>query len=410
MLKFVKIIYNMSVKKHVLIIGGGFGGIKCALTLANDPHFKITLISKSNRLVYYPLLYEKITSLKKVSATIPFTDIFDNKDITIIQDEVISIDKINKTISTLTNKKYAYDYLVLSLGTVSNDFNIPGVKEYAFDIKNWIESQKLREQIHHQISTQHHLDKNYFIIGGGPTGLEIAGNLSSYIKEIAANHGILSKKVNITIVEAAPRLLPNLPKDASKIILNRLKKLDIHVKLNSKLEEVKKESIIISGKEYPSHIVIWSGGSKNNPFFQENNFTLTSRSKVSVDAYLQTERNIYVIGDNANTPYSGMAQTALIDGQFVAQNLIRLEHNLELKSYKVKKPITIIPIGPYWAILIWKKIRIYGLLAWIFRGIADVVGYHDLENWSKLSKQLVYKKELDEDCPICQIAEDAKGF
>ncbi len=399
---------SLESKKQVIIVGGGFGGVKCALRLSKDPNFKITLISKSKNLIYYPLQYQKATSLGKVNSAISLDELFYKTNVHIIQEIVSTIDKNRQTIQTLSKKEYNYDYLVLSLGTITNDYNIPGVKEHTYDIKNMQSIKKFKEHIHDQIANNHHLDKNYFVIGAGPTGLELAGNLTSFVKEIATNHGIRQKHINLTIIEAAPRLLPNLPKDASRIIHKRLRKLKVKIKLNSKLELVSDHSIIVNQKEYPSTSVLWGAGSKNNPFFKDNDFTITSRGKVSVDAYLQTDRNIFVIGDNANTPYSGTAQIAIFDGKFVAKNLIRLNKHQELKSYKVKKPIIVIPIGHKWAVMIWNNFRVYGYLGWLLRGIADLIGLHDLENWSKISKQLIYKNELDEDCPICKIAEDAK--
>jgi NADH dehydrogenase len=394
-------------KKQVLIVGGGFGGVKCALTLSKDPNFKITLISKSNNLTYYPLQYQRATSLGRVNSLIPLDELFHNKNVKIISEEVLSIDKVKQTIQTASKKEYSYDFIVFSLGTVTNDFHIPGVKEYAFDIKNDQSIKKFKEHIHEQVAKNHHLDQNYFVIGAGPTGLELAGNLTSLVKEISKNHGVKQSHINLTIIEASPRLLANLPIDSSRIISRRLKKLKIKIKLKSKLEMITDHSIIVNQKEYPSTSVLWAAGSKNNPFFENNNFTITSRGKISVDAYLQTDRNIFVIGDNANTPYSGMAQTAIHDGEFVAKNLIRLINRKELKSYKVKKTISVIPIGHKWAAMIWGELRIYGYLGWLIRGIADLIGFHYLENWKQISKQYIYRNEFDEDCPVCKIAEDA---
>ncbi|HET6924709.1 MAG TPA: hypothetical protein VFH39_02685, partial [Candidatus Saccharimonadales bacterium] len=140
--------------------------------------------------------------------------------------------------------------------------------------------------------------------------------------------------------------------------------------------------------------------------FKANNFVLTGRGKVTVDAYLQTEDNIFVIGDNANTPYSGMAQTAIHDADFVATNLRRRAAGQEFRSYKVKKPITVIPAGPRWAAVLWGSHRMYGWLGWVLRELGDLVGFHDYEPWPQASTQWLTELETEESCPVCLAASE----
>lgn len=131
------------------------------------------------------------------------------------------------------------------------------------------------------------------------------------------------------------------------------------------------------------------------------------RGKVAVDTYLQTEDNIFVIGDNANTPYSGQAQTALYDGEFVAKNLIRQAEGRDLKSYVAKKPITVIPAGPHWAAVIWGKAKFYGWIGWLLRESADYVGFNDLEPWTQATRQFLTEFETEENCEVCMVAQAA---
>src|SRR5690606_23852136 len=112
-----------------------------------------------------------------------------------------------------------------------------------------------------------------------------------------------------------------------------------------------------------------------------NGFQLTRTGKVRVDHFLQAEQGIYVIGDNADTPYSGMAQTALYDGKFVAGNLVRLANEEEPAPYIAKKPVYVMPAGPRWAAVLWGRFRIYGLGGWLLRRAADLIAYRDYEPW-----------------------------
>ncbi|MGH7194900.1 MAG: hypothetical protein ACREJM_15400, partial [Candidatus Saccharimonadales bacterium] len=119
---------------------------------------------------------------------------------------------------------------------------------------------------------------------------------------------------------------------------------------------------------------------------------------------LQAEPDIFVIGDNANTPYSGLAQTALHDGEFVAENLKRQADGKDFKSYSVKKPVTVIPCGPRWAAVIRGGLRMYGWLGYTLRETADLIGFHDLEPWSKAIPQWYSEFTIDDECDVCAAA------
>ena len=128
---------------------------------------------------------------------------------------------------------------------------------------------------------------------------------------------------------------------------------------------------------------------------------MSEHGKVVVNEYLQAEPNIYVIGDNAETTYSGMAQTALYDGGFVAAHLKRLAHSDELKSYVPKKPAYITPAGPRWAAVLWGEFHTYGFLGWLLRGAADFDGYNDLEPLIPATASWASMLQKEESCSVC---------
>jgi NADH dehydrogenase FAD-containing subunit len=139
----------------------------------------------------------------------------------------------------------------------------------------------------------------------------------------------------------------------------------------------------------------------NNPFFSKQKFQLTKNGKVRVDHFLQAEQGIYVVGDNADTPYSGMAQTALYDGRYVAENLIRLADQEDPKPYLAKKPVYVLPAGPGWAAVLWGKFRIYGRPGWALRRMADLIAYHDYEPWKLAVMRFAADADKEEICPEC---------
>jgi NADH dehydrogenase len=394
----------MSEKHHVLIVGGGFGGVKAALEMADDPRLSVSLLSDDSDLRYYPTLYHTATGGPKANSSIPLTRIFEDKTVEIINGQVVSIDRKAKSVTTVDGRVFEYDSLVIGLGVVTNYFGIPGLPEYAYSIKTQAEVARFKDHLHQQLNEDKRPDLNYVIVGAGPTGIELAGALPGYLNQIIKNHNLAARKVHIDLIEASPRLLPRLSKDISTKVQKRLKKLGIKLYVGSAVTAETADELTVNGKPIRSHTVIWTAGVTNHPFFKENQFVLTKRGKVGVDAYLQAEDNIYVIGDNANTPYSGLAQTALHDGEFVAKNLKRKAAGKSLKSYVVKQPITVIPAGPHWAAVLWSGVHFTGRSGWFIREAADFMGFHDVEPWPVAMKQFMTEFERQDECEVCSTA------
>jgi NADH dehydrogenase len=391
-------------REKVVIVGGGFGGVKAALELADDDRFVVTLLSDQPYLRYYPTLYHTATGGKNANSNIPLARLFEGKHVKLAHGKAVSVDKKAKTVSTDNGHVLEYDTLILSLGVVTNYFGIQGLPEFSYGIKSITEANRLKAHLHQQLIDDKKPDLNYVIIGAGPSGIELAGALPSYLNEIMERHGLPKRKVHIDLIEAMPRLLPRLPRDTSRMVARQLKRLGIRLYLKQAVQAETADELMVSGKPIRSHTVIWTAGVTNHPFFKDNAFALTNRGKVSVDAYLQAEDNIFVIGDNANTPYSGLAQTAIVDAIFVAKNLKRRKSGRDMRSYVVKKPITVIPAGPKWAAVMWGPVRLYGWLGWILRELGDLKGFLDYQNIPAALQQWATEFGEEDACPVCQRA------
>jgi NADH dehydrogenase len=394
-------------KQQVLIVGGGFGGVKAALELAHDERFTVTLISDRDAFRYYPTLYHTATGGLKRQSTIPLKSLFADTRVKIVEGEATTIDRKARAVTLKDGRIYTYDTAILGLGVVTNYFGIPGMQEFSFSIKSIEEAMRFKNHVHQQLTNMQQPDPHYVIVGAGPTGIELAGELPQYIREVMAKHDIRSRAVHVDLIEAAPRLLPRMPKDASRVIARRLRRLGVTIYTGQAVQGLAADSLTVNGKPIRSHTVVWTAGVTNNPFFKENNFQLTNRGKVTTDMYLQAEDNVYVIGDNANTPFSGMAQTALYDGEYVAKNLIRKADEKDPRGYSVKKPITVIPAGERWAAVFWGNTRIYGWLGWVMRSAADFIGFKDYQPWWKAGAQWMTEFGSEESCPVC-LAADSK--
>lgn len=390
-------------KHHVLIIGGGFGGVKAALELAKQENVAVTLVSERDDFRYYPTLYRTATGGLRAQSSIPLSKILP-EHVHVVQDTAERIDREKKAVIMRSGQNEPYDTLILALGTVTNYFGIQGLDKYSYGVKSLQEVERFKQHLHDQLTDEHQPDLNYIIVGAGPTGIELAGALPEYLHTIMRNHGVKHKAVHIDLIEALPRLLPRSPKQTSQAVRRRLSKLGVRLMLGQAVQGETADALMVNGKPLPSRTVVWTAGMANNPFFTANSFSMNERHKVVVDEHLQAEPDIYVIGDNAATQFSGMAQTALHDARFVSENLKRQFNGKPLVSYKPKQPVSVIPAGPEWAAVDWGSFHFYGKLGWALREAADWVGFHDFEPWWKASEQWVTEFGTEESCTICAAA------
>lgn len=388
-------------KKKIVIIGGGFGGIKAALELSKDAGFHITLISAHPDFRIYGTLYRVATGGSMKVASVPLSEIFAGKNIDIIVDKAAALDREAHTVTTEGGQSFSYNALICALGVTTNYFGIKGLEKFSFGIKSPAEAEELKDHLHHQLIEDGKPDLHYVVVGGGPTGVELAGALPSYIRKISEQHGVSSRKVKVDLVEASPRILPRMPKDISYTVKRHLKKEGVRVMTKKAVQAQTAEALLVNGRPINSQTVIWTAGVTNNPFFTSQGFQLAANRKVRVDQFLQAEPGIYVIGDNADTPYSGMAQVALEDGKYVAENLRRIARNQDPKPYQAKKPIYVMPAGPRWAAVLWGKFRMYGILGWWLRRAADFIAYHDYEPWYSAVQRWLAEDDEEENCTTC---------
>ncbi|CAN5463506.1 NAD(P)/FAD-dependent oxidoreductase [soil metagenome] len=394
-------------QKHIVIVGGGFGGVKAALELCKQESFKVTLLSDRDTFHYHPTLYHTATGGSREVSEISLTEIFDDKRVEIVRGFADKLNRENKTLHLKGGDKIHYDILILSLGAITNYYGIKGMKEYSYGIKSTAEAEELKMHLHDQLIDERKPDLNYIIVGGGPTGVELAGALPSYVKRIMKQHGLRDAKLHVDVVEAMPRLMPKFTVSVSKAFARRLRHLGIKLYLGTPVQAETANTLLMNGKYVRSHTVVWTAGIANNEFFSDNNFILSPNHKVKVDKLLQAWPGIFVIGDNADTPFSGMAQTALYDAQFVSENLIRHADGKRPYAYKAKRPIYVTPAGPHWAAVVWGPLHIYGWLGWTIRQAADWIGYKDLEPWWRATELLMAGTDREDNCPVCATRADS---
>ena len=366
---------------QITIVGGGFGGIRAALKLARDKSNEITLISDRPEFQYYPALYSSATGHSHLESWVPLGEIFaEHENVKVHIDTIETLHVSDKTLRGKSGATYKYSTLILAMGVVTTYFGIPGLETYAYGIKSEPEIKRLKQRLYTDIAENHELDRNYVVIGAGPTGTELAAALGTYIQRLTKRYGVKGRGPKIRLIEASPRVLPRMSPMTSRIVEHRLRKLGVDVETGKKVEGENATELVVSGKPVASHTVIWTSGVTNNPFFAAHSdvFKLAKNGRVIVDEYMKARSDIYVIGDNAATPYTGFAQTAVHDGDFVAKNLIRKSRGKKMKKYHASAPIPVVPVGANWAAVEWGGLRVYGFIGGLIRRAADAIGYNDV--------------------------------
>lgn len=392
-------------KFHVVIVGGGFAGVKLARELAGAEGVTMTFISDQLNFRYSPALYRTATGHRNKESSVPLKMLVgDIPNLHLIHARVVKIDRDKQIITTGGDTEYDYDYAVFALGVVTSFFGIEGLDKFAYGIKSIEEVDHLRAHIHEQLLNNHALEKHYVVVGGGPTGVELAGALRYYLSRMAKRHNIKRHKVHIDLIEAADRVLPNASIKASRLARRRLQKLGVKVKTNCRVRSETETTLVAGNQSIPTHTVIWTAGVTNNPFYKANpdQFRFDDHGKIIVDGYLRVDDHTFVIGDNAATPYSGLALTAIHNAGYVADYLKRTAHDKNIPAYHPFQPISAVPVGPRWSVVQWRGRTFGGFIASLVRLFADLVGYMDVMGLKRAVRLWLRRYTYEENCPVCQ--------
>jgi NADH dehydrogenase len=329
--------------KHVLIVGGGFGGVAAVKALRNAP-VVISLIDKSNHHLFQPLLYQVATGiLVSTDVATPLRELFrEQKNVTVFQGEVTSVDLKTRSF-TVDGEPIprSYDYLVVAAGSNLSYFGHNEFEPYAPGLKSLSDAEYLRNKILSAFeNAERKLDPsahpellNFVLVGGGPTGVEMAAAICQMGKSVLRSEFRRYNPANLRVilVQGQPRILPQFPEELSAKALLRLQHLGVDVRLNSRVTKVDAEGVTIGEEIIRSKNVFWTAGVSANPLLRSFNLPTDRSGRIVVqnDCSVVNHPEVFVIGDAASFPSSngkslpGVAQVALQQGAYVGKVISR---------------------------------------------------------------------------------------
>jgi NADH dehydrogenase len=370
---------------HVVIIGGGFGGLAAAKTLPLKD-VKVTLIDKRNYHLFQPLLYQvAMAALSPAEIAYPLRALLaNNMNVDVLLGEVKQINKTEKWVQTDTNK-VSFDYLILACGSTYTYFNSPQWEPFAPGLKTITQATEIRRRVFLAFEKAERENDpvkqkkytTFVVVGGGPTGVELAGSLGEITRfsiQRDFNH-ILTYQTKIILIEAGPRILPSMTPELSREAVRELDQLGVEVRVNTKVSQINQDGIQAGDDFIASETILWAAGVAANPINKtlETELDRQGRVIVSSDLSLPSHPDIFVIGDQAhykwgieNQPLPGLAPVAMQQGRFVAK-LIK-------KSLSGKRPQTFFKyidkgqmatVGRSRAVAMYKGLHFSGFVAWM---------------------------------------------
>ena len=365
-------------KPRVVILGGGFAGLTAARAISALGNFEVMIVDRNNFQTFLPLLYQVSTSgLAADHVAYPIRGALRKSGIDFRMGSPISIDHKNKSIKLDSSETFNFDYLVFALGSVTNDFGIKGVNEHALGMKSVQDALHIRSTILRYFEDlcrfNEKSDVVINIVGGGPTGVEMAGAIAELRNgPLRRDSELAANQMKINIIEAGKNILPMFSQKLSNRAERDLIKLGVTVKKDKVVKEIgSKEIIFKDGSTLSSDITIWTAGVTGEPTIEKLKLP-AERGRISVDGTLQVKNYPYLfaIGDisgardkNGNF-YPMVAPVAMQQGRFLAKQLDKLSKGKNLENFVYIDKGSMATIGRHKAIVEIKKFKFAGVAAW----------------------------------------------
>jgi NADH:ubiquinone reductase (H+-translocating) len=373
---------------RIIIVGGGFGGLAAAKVLKNAPA-EIILIDRTNHHVFQPLLYQVATSVLAPSQIgFPLRGILQKQEnTTVLQGEVTGVDKDKKCVfvsdADRQDVPLTYDYLILATGATHSYFGRNEFEEFAPGLKSLADAEATRNKVLQAFElaeaeedpSRHRDLLTFVLVGGGPTGVEMAGALAVLVKTTLKLNfrRIDPTSARIVLFDMAPRLLGPFSEHLSQAAKQRLENLGVEVRLGHGVDQIDAHGVVVAGERTASKTVIWTAGVAPSPAGKWLNVETdrAGRVRIQKDLSVPGHPEVFVIGDTAaleqdGKPLPGVAQVAMQQGHYAGELIhCRITGSKPPAPFHYFDKGTMAVVGKGFAVLQSWKIQMSGLVAWM---------------------------------------------
>jgi len=367
---------------RVVVVGGGFGGLLAARAL--DRHSaRVTLIDKSNHHTFQPLLYQVATAgLSPGEIAAPIRWIVRRRKIEVLMDEVRDFD-LQRRVVKLPDVELPYDYLILAAGASHAYFGHDEWEPYAPGLKTVEDAIEIRRRVllafelaeRRAAAGEGDVQLNFVVVGGGPTGVELAGTLAEIARRVLRDefHSIDPKSTRIVLLEGGPRVLPTYPEDLSRSAERQLRRLGVEVHTSALVTGMEADAVYVGDTRLPSVVTLWAAGVAASPLGRKLGVPTDRAGRVLVqpDLSIPGHPEVFVIGDLAALKdehgkwLPGVAPVAMQEGRAAAETIVRDLHNKPRKNFHHHDKGSLATIGRAAAVADFGRVHISGYPAWL---------------------------------------------
>ncbi|PYM55844.1 MAG: FAD-dependent oxidoreductase [Candidatus Rokuibacteriota bacterium] len=382
---------------HVVIVGGGFGGLHAARALAGRP-VRVTLLDRRNHHLFQPLLYQVATAaLNAADIATPLRSILRRAtNVTVLLADVEKVDLAARRLD-LDRGHMSYDALILAAGASHSYFGHGEWETLAPGLKTLEDALEIRRRVllayeaaeREEDGAEQGALLSFVVIGGGPTGVELAGALAEISREtIARDFRLIDPaKARIILVEGGPRVLSAFPETLSRRAERALQKIGVEVRTDAVVTRITPDAVWIGGEQIRARTVLWAAGVAATPLARSLGVPLDRSGRVLVDPDLSIPGHpeAFAIGDmcaltQEGRPLPGLAPVAIQEGRATAANVLRRLAGLPTRAFRYRDKGTMATIGRAAAVAVVGPLKLSGLiawLAWLFVHIMFLIGFRN---------------------------------
>jgi NADH:ubiquinone reductase (H+-translocating) len=387
--------------KQVVIVGGGFGGLRAARAL-RSASVDVTLVDRRNYHLFQPLLYQVATgSLSAGDIAAPLRGVLGKqRNATVLLGDVVDFDAAARRVRLADGAELPYDALIVAAGTRSSYYGHEEWREWAPSLKSIEEATDIRHKILYAFEVAERIADpqeraawlNFVVVGAGPTGVELAGAIAEIARHTLKNdfRSINPGDARISLIDGAPRVLPMFPEDLSSKAASKLEKLGVEVRTGVMVKAIDREGLDVGGPEGPGRMnartVLWAGGVGVSPVAKKlaavthAETDKMGRIKVLPDLTIPGHPEIFVVGDLAcslgrdGKPLPGVAQVAMQQGTYAAKTIVsRSTGRAPLAPFRYVDKGSLAVIGRWAAVANAFGVQLSGFLAWLVWALIHIM-------------------------------------